>query len=234
MPLRVRVARLDRLAKCEHHRFSRLEVVGVPLQAHERANTREQLARVHRFCEEVVCAGLEAAHLVGGVAERRDQDDRDQSGGGVFLERAAGFVAVPSRHHDVHQHQVGLFARDEVERLVAVGRGKDDVAVARQLPRQQPHIRGLVINDDDASTRGAGLDRTARRVGRGCLLVAPRSCQCHVRGSPLSCDQDLDHIARTGGPVDGMTRPCNCVQSPSSIRTERGGRSKVPDCCQLT
>jgi hypothetical protein len=56
MALGVRVARLDRLAEREHHRFGRLEVVGVPLQAHQRANPREQLARVHRFCEEVVGA----------------------------------------------------------------------------------------------------------------------------------------------------------------------------------
>jgi hypothetical protein len=87
------------------------------------------------------------------------------------LERATRLEPVAPRHHDVHQHEIGLFAHDEIERFVAIRCGEDGVAVAHELSGQQTQVRGFVVDDDDTSDVGAGLDWTALRAGLGRLLV---------------------------------------------------------------
>ena len=76
------------------------------LQPRQRAHAGDQRDFVDGLRQEVVGAGVEAAHAVGRLVERRHHHDRQMHRRGVGLEASADFESVHARHHDVEQHDV--------------------------------------------------------------------------------------------------------------------------------
>ena len=58
---------------------------------------------------------------------------------------AADREAVGSRHHHVEQHEIRLLVRHHLQRLGAVDRAADKVAVGRQQPRNQRAVRVEIV-----------------------------------------------------------------------------------------
>ena len=133
---------------------------------------------LNRLGDVVHRAELQPGHLVGDVAERREEDHDGLLRLGVGLERAAHFEAVDVGHHDVEQHQVGLRAADDLQRRAAVARGEDAVAGAVERPDQHLQVHRAVVHDEDRRLRRRQLrlvpgwsparphPRRARRRGR--------------------------------------------------------------------
>ena len=70
-------------------------------------------------------------------------------GSGVLLQLLHERDAVDAGHHDVEQdHVEGLFAQ-HAQRLGAVGRDLDGVALAGEFFLEQPAERLFVVNDED-------------------------------------------------------------------------------------
>jgi len=72
------IARLHHHREAENHRVGRFEVVGIALDAYERAHARAELVRVERLADEVVCARVNAADAIARVSQRGHEHDRNQ------------------------------------------------------------------------------------------------------------------------------------------------------------
>ena len=83
-------------------------------------DARQDFFGLDRLGDVVHGAELEARHLVGHFAARRQEDDGGVAGFGLRLEPAADLEPVDPRHHDVEQHQVGRGALRDLERGRAV------------------------------------------------------------------------------------------------------------------
>ena len=122
------------------------------LEAGERAYASDQLHFVDRLGDEIVGAGLEAAHAVGWTVERRDHHDGQMRGRNVALEASADLETIHLGHHDVEQNDVakGLFTdRDRF----GAARCRQDVEIFRAEPSfEQLAVGGVVV--DDENTRG--------------------------------------------------------------------------------
>ena len=72
----------ERIAEAESREASgaAAQLVRHRLQAHQAAHAGEQRDVVDRLGQEVVGAGLEPLHAVGGLVERRHHDDRHMGG----------------------------------------------------------------------------------------------------------------------------------------------------------
>ena len=105
-----------------------------------------------RLGQEVVGAGLQAAHLLLRLVQRGDHHHRDVAGRRVFLQFAAADIAVHARHHDVEQDQVGLPGPRLVQRLEPVPGAGHLVIFSRELGFQQPRVGRDIIHDQDAGS----------------------------------------------------------------------------------
>ena len=74
-----------------------------------------------------VHAGLQGAQVRLDADGGRQQDDEDVAVGDIVLDEVAKLAAVHDRHHDVADDHVDVVGLDNVERLLAVGRGHDGV-----------------------------------------------------------------------------------------------------------
>jgi hypothetical protein len=108
-----------------------------------------------RLREEVVAAGLDALHAVGGVVERRDEDDGRARGARVALEapahleagQAVGDAEVPGGHAHVEQADVGSRRERQGERAGPVLREDGAEAEQLQLVREELDVGGHVVGD---------------------------------------------------------------------------------------
>ena len=92
----------------------------------QRADAAAELADRERLRDVVVGAELEAEHLVELVVARGEHDDRD---GALGAQPPADLEAVDSRQHDVEHDEVDLLLAEASQRLLAVTRLDDAVAV---------------------------------------------------------------------------------------------------------
>ena len=135
------------------------------------AHAAAELAQAEAVLGDVVVgADLEPEDLVDLLRLRREHDDRDDALG---AEAAADLEAVDARHHDVEDHEVEALAGEGLERLLAVARGDDLVALLLEGEAQQLEDRLLVVDQQDARSglvhRGSSSGR--RRAG-GRLVAA--------------------------------------------------------------
>jgi hypothetical protein len=84
---------------------------------------------------------------------RRHDHDRDV--GVAFADAVQELVAVHARHSQVGEDDVGRFLRHEAQRLLAVRRQEDLVAVVRQDLAEALARRLFIVDDQDSSLRRA-------------------------------------------------------------------------------
>ena len=149
--VRVRVAGFNREREAHHHRCGGIEIVGQALVAKKRLHTRAQLGRIEGLGEEVVGACLDPLDSGGRVVEACNKHDRYQSRDQPALQLSAGGEPVHARHHHVEQHQVGWFAVNLAQRLLAGRRPFHHVAVARQEADDERDVFLVVVHDQNAS-----------------------------------------------------------------------------------
>ena len=188
----------------------------------ERADARRQLLGRRRLDQVVVGAGVEAALEVGGLAERRADDDRH--GAAAAAQRSLSAlhtrVAVELRHLDVGDHEIGRALVDELERLGAVEGAE---------PRRSRPPRGSArCGGGSAPSRrragsacGRAWRRRARRAARRRRTARARSSAPTRRASPRSAVVGRDEH---GGGVDGRGHGAAASQAvheswPSSAPT---------------
>ena len=99
------------------------QLVGHHLQPRQRTHPRDQHDVGHRFGQEIVGAGLKAAHAVGRAVQRRHHDHRNEMRRRIGLQPAANLKTVDVGHHHVEQDDVAFGAGADLQRLGAVGRG---------------------------------------------------------------------------------------------------------------
>ena len=134
------------------------------LDPQDRAHPRDERRMVDRLGDVLVAAGIEPGHDVVGIGLRRDQDDRHERQAGIGLELPADLNAVPARHHDVEQDQIGRLRARGDQRLVAVP-GRDHlVTLPRQTGLENLEVRRVVVDDQNA-----------RRLPHGCASYPPAS-----------------------------------------------------------
>ena len=117
----------------------------------------EQLVHPERLGHVVVGAGVERRDLVRLRVARRQHDDRHA----LHAAQPADHVdAVDAGQPEVEDDDVGMVARREIERLLAVGRGVDVVPARAQVDAQRAQDLRLVVDDQDAR-HGVRLGRRA-------------------------------------------------------------------------
>ena len=117
---------------------------------------QQHLQPVEGFRQEILGAGLQGALLrVAGRVGREDQDRQEHVLGNLKLPDDRDPVQM--RHHQIEQDQIGLRLGVQGEHLPRI-RGASDLTVAdvRQHPLQEPHVRRLVVDDEDS---GLGENR---------------------------------------------------------------------------
>ena len=134
---------------------------------HERAHAGRQLLGEHRLDEVVVGAGVEAALEVGRLTERAADQDRHVRDRGVAFERLAQAVAVELGHLDVGDDEIrSLDARDD-ERLGAVVRRHDLVAVVLEDRDGVAVDHRRVVDEQDQLLRAGGRADDVEHLGVG-------------------------------------------------------------------
>src|SRR6476661_2768966 len=109
-----------------------------------------ELTDRERLGDVVVGAHLQAEHLVDLIVLRREHDDRHLA---PAPHPAADLDAVELRQHDVQNDQVESLLGETVQRLAAVVRGNDLVALLSQGVGQKRLHGLLVVDEQDACRR---------------------------------------------------------------------------------
>ena len=150
-----------------------------PAGPEQRAQRRQQLARVHRMRQVAVGAAVQPFRLGVGRGEAgRDVHHLDVAGGGIALEPAADLEAVDVRQTDVERDQLGALALGQAESVQARRRLDHVEARLAQDAGQVVALRVVVVHHQDRGDRlrhagsprsPAGRRRTggARRTGPG-------------------------------------------------------------------
>ena len=86
---------------------------------------REERYLVDRLGEEIICAGIEPAHPVGGLIERRHHHDGNMRRCLVPFQPAADFQAVHSRHHHIEKNNVAIAVGADFQGIDAVRRSQN-------------------------------------------------------------------------------------------------------------
>ena len=132
-------------------------------------HARAELAHRERLGDVVVGAELEAEHLVDLLRLGREHDDRHRRA--LRAQPLADLEAVHPRQHQVEHHEVELLLGEARERLAAVGRLHDLVAVALEREREQCLDRLLVVDEQDAGGAVGHVGSVSRIVRSGSTLV---------------------------------------------------------------
>ena len=113
--------------------------------AQHRLDAGHDLFGVEGLDHVVVCAQLEAQHLIEGLALGRQHHDR---GVAQLADAAADLEAVHPGHHDVQQHHVGLELVELFKALFAVVGRRDLIALLGQVEPQQLADVGIVVHNE--------------------------------------------------------------------------------------
>jgi hypothetical protein len=109
------------------------------------ADAGHQLTWAERLDDVVVCAEVEADHLVGVAAARREQHDRDVA---RLAEPPTDLEPVESGQHHVEEDEVESLRASRRERLHSVFGNDHPMPVARHVQAQQVANPGIVIDDE--------------------------------------------------------------------------------------
>ena len=180
---------------------------------------RERLGHV------VVRAELERENLVDFLIARGQHDDRHAA---ALTDLFTRFDAVQDGQHDIHDDQVGPFARRERDRRPSVAGRRDRIAVSLEIEAQRLKDRGLIVHDQNLLRLRDGGNhrcrhntvpqrvRARRRVGQGAALRGTdRRNPCGRSGA------DGDSRARRCGARSGSSRPAR-RRRPGRPRHARG------------
>ena len=116
--------------------------------AQQRPQPRLELLQRERLDEVVVGAGVQAGDaIVDGVARGQHQHRRAIAG---VAQAPADLEAVDPGHRDVEHDRVVARVGQAIQRLAAVGRELDLIAVQAQRAIQRGPHRGLVVDDQHA------------------------------------------------------------------------------------
>jgi hypothetical protein len=138
-----------------------------------RPHAAAELTDRERLGDVVVGPHLEPEHLVDLVVLGREHDDRHLATG---AQPATDLDPVDLGKHDVEDHEVEPLLREAVERLAAVLRRDDFIAVlAKRISEQRLH-RLLVVDEQDAS-RSVGLCTHAEKGSPGAWAAPVGSMQ---------------------------------------------------------
>ena len=124
-----------------------LAVAAHPGAAQRGPDPAAELAHAERLGDVVVGAELEAEDLVDLLGLGGEHDDRH---GAARAQAPADLEAVELGHHHVEHDEVEGLLAEARERLAAVGRLHDLVAVLAQREGQQGLDRLLVVDEQDA------------------------------------------------------------------------------------
>ena len=114
----------------------------------ERAQPCQQLLERERLHEVVVGARVQALHAVADADAGGQHQDRRAVA--VGAEAAGHLEPVDAGHEHVEQQRVGRLGRDLVQRLAAVGRELDLVALEHERALERSADCGLVVDHEDA------------------------------------------------------------------------------------
>jgi hypothetical protein len=120
----------------------------------DRANAREELARMEGLRNVIVGAHLEADDAVHILAARREHEHGDAALGAQL---AAKREPVDARHHEVEHDEVHGALLDRAHELAPVrehGRAK---AVLLEVLRDERADLGVVVDDQDVLQHGAAM-----------------------------------------------------------------------------
>ena len=169
IPARQLLGLLLQLLRLQLHRVVKF------LDAQQRSHARHQRGLLERLGQIVVTAGLETIDDVARVGLGRDQDDGHETKRCVLLELLEHRDAVELRHHDVEQDEIGLELARAHQRILAVDR-RDDLVALRVEPDAQHFQIGRIVVDDQDSRRSSQArpprrqvrnSRTLARITRG-------------------------------------------------------------------
>ena len=163
--------------RIEAHRSDGEDFVVVLRHGHPAAQDRphpgDQLSQPERFCHVVAGAELQAEHDVDlGVACCHHDDRHRLQAAHLLTDLDPGLVG----EHDVEQHEIGMHAVEEVQRLVPVAGGLDAESLSGQARGESLTVGLLVVDDEHERSvvpcrpggRGPAADR---RGGRDCHVV---------------------------------------------------------------
>ena len=120
--------------------------VGVDGAAQQRAHAREQLAKSERLDEIVVGSGVQARDAVVHLPAGGQHQHRGAVA--ALAKDTAHLQPVDVRHRDVQDHGLVAGRPEKVERLSAVRRLRDRVALERQGACQCALHRRLIVDDE--------------------------------------------------------------------------------------
>src|SRR4029453_7887478 len=119
----------------------------------DRSDLLEELVAIHRLHDVVARALPHSPDLVGLLALRRAQDDGNGAGIRIAADGARRLDPVQSRHHDVHEDQVGLQQLRLENGIFAVVTRDDLVTGLGQHVVQYMSLRRRVVDDENLADR---------------------------------------------------------------------------------
>ena len=162
-------------------------------------DARPQQNGIERLREVILRARLDAADHALVVVDRGDHDHGDVAQRGIALHLTEHLEPVHARHDDVEQHEIDVAGAQRGQRLDAVLRGRDAMALALQAAPQDGTVERVVVNDEDLTPA-----RSSRRplVTRSCQSRAPRARPPPRRAQPAPASPPArrrERIARAPG-----------------------------------
>ena len=153
----------------------------------DRADARNELARIERLRQVVVGADLESDDLVDVLVARGQHQDRHV---GVLADALADLDPVDVGKHQVEHDQRRILGRGQCERLRAVRGRLDDVARVLQVERNERGDRALVLDDQDrrcGSCHRASHSYCCGRCWRCCAAAAALPVRADRAARARSC-----------------------------------------------
>ena len=139
---------------------------------------------VHRLCQIFVGAGVEASHDILGIGLCRHQDNGHEGKRSVAFEAAANLDTIEFRHHDIEQNEVWKQCFRRIERLLAIGRLAQLIALRGEPLRKDVTVGFVVVDDQNArwivhepcprSELKVRIDEFWRAVPSGCKALPHR------------------------------------------------------------
>src|SRR3954447_21347429 len=187
-----------------------------PRAAQRGPDARAELPQRERLGDVVVGAELEAEDLVDLLGLRGEHDDRD---GRARAQPPADLEPVELGHHHVEDDEVERALAEALERLAAVGRPDDVVAVLLQGEAEQRLDRLLVVDEEDARGAVCHVQHTVPsrmlepRIYRAawlpvlfCLVIVGFSLTERPRGIETTVPPDAFDGPRAARTLEGLTR----------------------------
>ena len=145
----------------------------------EITDPKEHLDMLERLGQEVLRPALE--HAAFGLERhvgRQDQNGEIRRWLHQRLDLREDLEAIQVRHREIEQDEVGPNRGVERQRLARVRRGRHGgVALALEQPLEEPHVGGLVVDDQDSGALEALRVHQALREAGSASSRSTRNCR---------------------------------------------------------